>query len=286
MPGLTLFVIIDPTKEHQHALAHAVEIANIAGGHIHAFCAVYEDDLSGYTSRRDAKNKVKHRAMDMVDDLIKPLANDQVTVAREVIWNGHWYQAAVHACAKVGADYMVKCTDTHKKALNLLKKRSDFYLLRHITCPVLLVHTVESRRYERVLATVAIEDGDDGHDRLNNLVISEARRICRITGGELHVLATHKDRPNFFKLLGFRSDADDEKLPSKQLISSHFDIEPDKIHLASGPTEQAIVEKAMQIDARLLVLGTIARAGVSGAVLGNTCEKVVDQLTIDILTVY
>lgn len=286
MPGLTLFVIIDPVKEHQHALAHAAEIANRAGGHIHAFCAVYADDLSGYTSRRDAKYKIKHLAMDKVDDLIKPLVNDQVTVAREVIWNNHWYQAAVHACARVGADYMVKCTDTHKKALNLLKKRSDFYLLRHISCPVLLVHTVESRRYQRVLAAVAIEDGDDAHDRLNNLVISEARRICRITGGELHVLATHKDRPNFFKLLRFRSGADDKKPPGEQLISSHFGIEPDKVHLASGPAKQAIVESAMQIDAQLLVLGTVARAGVAGAVLGNTCEKVVDQLTIDILTVY
>jgi len=278
MPGLTLFVIIDPTKEHQHALAHAAEIANIAGGHIHAFCAVYEDDLSHYASRRDAKYKVKHRAMDKVDDLIKPLANDQVTVAREVVWNDHWYQAAVHACARVGADYMVKCSDTHKKSLNLLKKRSDFYLLRHISCPVLLVHTVESRQYRRVLAAVAVEDGDDGHDRLNNLVISEARRICRLTGGELHVLATHKDRPNFFKLLRFRSDADDEKLPDEQLISSHFGIESDKIHLASGPVRQAIVEKATHIDAQLLMPGIIARTGVSGAVLGNTCEKVVDQV--------
>jgi len=181
---------------------------------------------------------------------------------------------------------MVKCTDTHKKALNLLKERSDFYLLRHISCPVLLVHTVESRRYQRVLAAVAVEDGDDGHDRLNNLVISEARRICRLTGGELHILATHKERPKFLKLLGFRSDADDEKPSVEQLISSHFGIETDKIHFASGPAKQAIVEGAKQVDAQLLVLGTIARAGVSGAVLGNTCEKVLDQLTIDILTVY
>ncbi|MGI9316138.1 MAG: universal stress protein [bacterium] len=286
MSGLILFVIIDPTKEHQHALLHAAEIANIAGGHIHAFCAVYEHDMSHYESRRDAKRTVKNRAMDMVDDLIKPLANDQVTVAREIMWNDHWYQAAVHACARVGADYMVKCTDTHKKALNLLKARSDFYLLRHISCPVLLVHTVESSRYRRVLAAVAVENGDDGHDRLNNLVISEARRICRTTGGELHVLVTHKDRPNFFKFLGFRSDADDKKLPDEELISSHFGIETDKIHIASGPAKQAIVESATQFDAQLLVLGTISRAGVSGAVLGNTCEQILDELTIDILTVY
>lgn len=235
---------------------------------------------------RQADFGLKHRAMDMVDDLIKPLANDQVTVAREVIWNSHWYQAAVHACARVGADYMIKCTDTHRKALKILKDRSDQYLLRHISCPVLLVHTVEPSHYQRVLAAVTIEEGNNSHDELNNLVISNARRICRITGGELHVVAIHNDRKDIFSLLRFRSDGDDEKPPGEELISSHFGIEPDKIHLASGPTKQVIVEMATEIDAQLVVMGTFARAGISGAVLGNVCEKVLDQLTEDILTVH
>jgi universal stress protein E len=283
MSRITLFVIIDPTKVHQHALVRAAEIANIAGGHIHAFCAVYEDDLSGYTSRRDAKYKMKHRAIEKVDDHIKPLVNDQVTVDKEVIWNSHWYQAAAHACARIGADYMIKCTDTHNK---LLKESSDHYLLHHISCPVLLVHTVEPSRYQRVLAAVVIDDGNDSREKLNNLVISEARRICRLTGAELHVVGTHKDRPNFLKLLRIWSDGDDENPEDEQLISSRFGVEPDKIHLASGPTKQVIVEKATQFDTQLLVIGTIARAGISGAVIGNTCEKVLDQLSIDILTVH
>ena len=286
MSRLTLFVIIDPTQEQQLALERAAEIANIAGGHIHAFCAIYEDDLSHYASKRDAKRTVKHRAMDMVDDLIKPLANDQVTVDREVIWNNHWYQAAVHACARTGADFMIKSTHTHKKTLNLLKKRSDYYLLSHISCPVLLVQSVKPDRYQRVLASVAIDGGDDSHDKLNNFVISQARRICRITGGELHVVAAHKHRPDIVNLLGVRSDEDDEKPPVEQSISSHFGIEPDKIHLASGSTNQVIVEIATQIDAQLVVMGTTVRAGISGAILGNVFEKVLDQLSIDILTVH
>ena len=286
MSRLTLFVIIDPTLEYQRALLRAAEIANIAGGHIHAFCAVYENDLSGYTSRRDAKYQVRHRAMDKVDELINPLVNDQVTVAREVVWNDHWYQAAVHACARVGADYMIKCSDTHKKALNILKERSDYYLLRHISCPVLLVQSVEPMHYQRVLAAVTVEEGDNSHDELNNHVIADARRICRLTGGDLHVVATHKDRRDFFKLLRFRSDGDDEKQPDEQLISSHYGVEPDKIHLASGPAQQVIVETAMQSGTQLLVMGTVARAGISAAVLGNTCEKVLDRLPIDVLTVY
>lgn len=71
MSQLTLFVIIDPTMEVQPPLIRAADLANIAGGHIHAFYAVYEDDLSSYTSRRDAKYQVRHRAIDEVERLGK-----------------------------------------------------------------------------------------------------------------------------------------------------------------------------------------------------------------------
>ena len=285
MSQLTLFVIIDPTMEVQPALIRAADLANIAGGHIHAFCAVYEDDLSSYASRRDAKYKVRHRAIDKVDNLINPLVNDRVTVEKEVIWNEHWYQSAIHACARIGADVMIKSTYAHKKSLGGLRKRSDFYLLRYSSCPVLLVQIGESCRYQRVLAAIAIEDGDNRHDELNNLVISHARRISRTTGGELHVVAALDGRPDLANLLSILVDEDDEELPGEQLISARFGIAAENIHLDYGSAQRVIVETVKQTSAQLLVVGTVARTGISGAVLGNTCEKVLDQLSIDILAV-
>ncbi len=285
MSQLTLFVIIDPTIEQQPALVRAVDIASIAGGHIHVFCAVYEDDLSRYASRRDAKYKVRHRAMDKVDKLIKPLVNDRVTVDKEVIWNENWYQCAAHACARVGADIMIKSTYSHKESLAGLRKRSDYYLLRHSSCPVLLTQSVKPCRYQRVLAAVAIEDGDHRHDDLNNLVISNARRICRMTGGELHVVAALESSPDIADLLNFLTDEDDESLSAEQMINLRFGIEAGKVHLDYGSAKQVIVETVKQTESQLLVMGTVARAGISAAVIGNTCEKVLDQLSIDILTV-
>ncbi len=285
MSQLTLFVIIDPTREEQPALMRAAEIANFAGGRIHAFCAVYEDDLSLYASRRDAKYKLRHRALDKVDNLINPLVNDRVTIDKEVIWNEHWYQSAVHACARVGADIMIKSTYIHEKILDGFRKRSDYHLLRHNSCPVLLVQSPKPCRYQTVLAAIAIEDGDNRHDELNNFVISHARRICRTRGGELHVVAALEDNLDIARLLNMPVDEDDEKLSTAQMISLRFGIEPDNIHIDYGSAQQVIVTMVKQTEAQLLVIGTIARSGVSGAILGNTCEKVLDDLSIDILTV-
>ena len=285
MPQLNLFVIIDPTQDQQPALARAAELANIAGGHIHAFCAVYKNDLSQYASRRDAKYKVRHQAMDKVDDLIASLVNEQVTAKSEVIWNERWYQSAVYACARVGADIMIKSTYPHKKGLHGLRKRSDYHLLRHNSCPVLLTQSTGPFRYEQVLAALAIEDGDTRHDELNNLVISNARRICRITEGELQVVAAFEDSSNIAELLGILIDEDDEQLSAEQMINVRFGIEAGEVHLSYGSAKKVIVETAIKTETQLLVIGTAARTGISAAVLGNTCEKVLDELSIDILTV-
>lgn len=285
MNRLTLFVIIDPTMEEQPALIRAADLANIAGGHIHAFCAVYEDDLYSYASRRDAKYKVRHRAIDRVDNLINPLVNDQVTVDKEVMWNEHWYQSAVHACARLGADVMIKSTYAHGKSFAGLRKRSDYYLLRHSSCPVLLTKIAKSCGYQSVLAAIAIEDGDHRHNELNNLVISQARRICRTTGAELHVVAALEGRPDIAGLLNIIVDEEEEELQSEQLISVRFGIDSEKIHLDYGSPEHVIMGAIKKTSPQLLVLGTVARTGISGAVLGNTCEKLLDRLSNDILVV-
>ena len=173
-----------------------------------------------------------------------------------------------------------------EKSLGGLRKRSDYYLLRHNSCPVLLTQSTKPCRYQRVLAAIAIEDGDHRHDDLNNIVISNAKRICRATGGELHVVVALEDSLNIADLLNFLTEEDeDEELSAEQMINLRFGIEAEKIHLDYGSPKQFIVETVKQTAAQLLVMGTVARAGISGAVLGNTCEKVLDQLSIDILTV-
>lgn len=62
-------------------------------------------------------------------------------------------------------------------------------------------------------------------------------------------------------------------------ISSHYQ------HLSQGLPEQVIPEAAKQLDAELVVLGTIGRTGLSAALLGNTAEHVLDQLNCDVLAI-
>jgi universal stress protein E len=285
MSQLTLFVIIDPTRTDQPALVRAADIAGVSGGHVHAFCAVHEEDISAYSSRRDAKYQLRQQAKDRISALLEPLASEHISVSQEVVWNERWYEYAVHACAKLGADVLIKSTFKHDKGFAKLRKRSDYHLMRYSPCPVLLTQSPESCEYKRVLAAVAIEDGENRHDELNNLVIAQSRRICRLTGAELHVVAALDDDPDIAQLLDIMIDEDEQKLSSEELIHRRFGVDIDKVHIDFAPAKEVILDTAKKLECELLVLGTVARKGISGAILGNTCEKVLDLSSIDVLTV-
>lgn len=285
MANRTLFVIIDPTQEEQPALARAAALLRESGGHLHGFCCVYQEDFGDFASRRDAKRQIREKAQEALNGLIRPLASDNVSVATEVYWNQHWFESAVQACARIGADLLLKSTFAHKRRSHILSERSDYYILRHSPCPVLLTKSVSERSYTQVLAALALEDNDRTHDILNNHVIAQAQKISRGSGARLHAVAALEGTPNIAQLLKITEAEDREKLSDEQLVSERFGIDTDKVHIDYGPAKAVIKETAKQMDADLLVMGTAARSGVSGAVIGNTCEKVLDEVAIDVLVV-
>lgn len=60
---------------------------------------------------------------------------------------------------------------------------------------------------------------------------------------------------------------------------------PHAQHLSQGLPEQVIPDFAKQLDAELVILGTIGRTGISAALLGNTAEHVLDQINCDVLAI-
>ncbi len=42
---------------------------------------------------------------------------------------------------------------------------------------------------------------------------------------------------------------------------------------------------AKNINADIVVIGSVGRSGISGALIGNTAEKILDEVTADVLVV-
>ncbi len=62
-----------------------------------------------------------------------------------------------------------------------------------------------------------------------------------------------------------------------------YQITEQQTHLLQGLPEDVISEVANEIDAELVILGTVGRSGLSATLLGHTAEQVIDNLNCDLL---
>lgn len=287
MATSNLFVIIDPTQDKQPALVRAADIARQMGGHLHVYCCDYveTEDLGKFRSRSDAKKQTLKKAKEQVEKLVAPLRKEKLSLSTEVIWNQGWYQAAVHAAAREASDLIIKSTYSHKGRSHPLNERSDFYMIRNSTCPILLTRSGISQRLEKVLAAVAIEKSYKEHSSLNNRIVSQAKKIARDAGAELHLVAALQDKPDLEKLLELHLDKDEELRTERELIAERFGVDPGMVHVTEGAPEKVIVKTAKALGVQAVILGTKARKGLKGALFGNTAEKILDKLDSDVLVI-
>lgn len=58
-----------------------------------------------------------------------------------------------------------------------------------------------------------------------------------------------------------------------------------KTHLLKGPARTEIPALAKQLEADVILMGTVARTGISGFVMGNTAETILSQIDCSVLAI-
>lgn len=56
-------------------------------------------------------------------------------------------------------------------------------------------------------------------------------------------------------------------------------------HLIRGEASVVLLRTVRSLEADLLVMGTVARTGIAGLIIGNTAETVLDQVNCSVLAI-
>jgi universal stress protein E len=67
--------------------------------------------------------------------------------------------------------------------------------------------------------------------------------------------------------------------------SEKYAIDSKRCYVKEGLPEKVIPKIAKDIDAELVIIGTVGRVGISAALIGNTAEHVIDELVCDVLAI-
>jgi universal stress protein E len=278
-----LFVVVDPTATHQVALVKALLIAKLGGCHIHAFLCVYKDmDQAGvYSSRKDFKRHTLEDAATWLEELMQPCKLSGVPYTTKVTWNSKWIDSTIRAVEKSGCDLMIKSSFHHTKARRFFSSTSDYKLMHRCACPILFAHQAQDWKSDRIIACLDLVSADRQHARLNNEIIRDARAFAGIVGMDLFIACAYTDA------------IDSDHLPLKThghdvteaQLGELYDIEPERVLLRQGSTVEALQAICKENDPSIVIIGTLARTGVKGKLIGNTAEKLLDIVDADLLTV-
>ncbi len=216
-------------------------------------------------------------------------------IIREVMRNGH--------------DLVIKIPESHNW-LGQLFGSDDMHLLRKCPCPVWLIKAGVTTSYRSILATVDVNDAYPpakltSQRALNQQILEMAVSLALSDSAELHIMHAWESIGESAMRGVFLSTSEEEiiayveqvrerhavaldallhELTSK-LGNNTLDYIKPRTHLVKGSPRREIPAFARQIEADLVVMGTVARTGVPGFIIGNTAETILNQIDCSVLAV-
>ncbi len=168
-------------------------------------------------------------------------------------------------------------------------------LLRKCPCPVWVIRPTRAR-IQRVLVAV---DPEPDEAALNHTLLELGAAMVDADGGELHLLhawelygeATMRGSsfaaipPDRLDAL-LESERDDRVRALNVLVAtSNVATAPWQIHVLKGPPGRIVPHFVQAHRINLLVMGTVARTGLPGLIMGNTAEQVLDAVNCSVIAV-
>ena len=172
----------------------------------------------------------------------------------------------------------------------------DMELLRKCPCPVLLVRHGEATPRPRIVA--AVNAGTDWAEeqalnrKIVEMMLLMANRLNARSTGLLHVWAPYAERsirnyPSDDEFGIYVEETRQQGAADLDRLVQSFDGRLDGVAatLLRGTPEAAIPQFVVSEGIDIVVMGTVARAGIAGMLLGNTAERILRKLPCSVLTV-
>ncbi|WP_433765773.1 universal stress protein [Pseudomonas putida] len=264
----SILVVIEPEHAESLALKRAKLIAGVTQAHLHLLVCDPKHDHSA-----------------MLSVLKAALLEDGFSVTTEQAWNQSLHETIVDVQQAEGCGLVIKQHFPDSALKRALLTPADWKLLRHCPTPVLLVKTAGSWKDKVILAAIDVGNTDPEHRHLHNTIIDHGYDIASLARAQLHVISAHPSPmlssadPTF----QLKETIEARYREQCQAFQAEFDIDDAHLHIEEGPADVLIPFMVHKLQAAVTVIGTVARSGISGTLIGNTAEVVLDAVESDVL---
>lgn len=289
-----ILVSVDDTVDARYTLEKALRIAQAAGARVHVVRVVYEGiaDLSASAidASQDLKTFLLQAAESFLEELVERARRQFPGIETVTLWNPRVWEGILHAAERVEADLILKGATVREGFEAAIRTPDDWNLLRHSRVPVLLVKPDAWVAAPVVLC--ALDAFDDGHRAMNRQILTQARQFADLLGGPLDVAVAYPLFEPWVGELGalksydeLRQGIEGEIRERVVALAGEAGIQYRRLIADEGHAVQVIGRLVEDDEAQLVVIGTHARAGIQGVLLGNTSERVLHVVPVDVATI-
>jgi universal stress protein E len=196
---------------------------------------------------------------------------------------------------RAGHDLVMMGTEQEDGLRERIFGTTVMHLMRKCPCPLWVIRPRRGRKFARILAAVAPAEGAASKEALNDTIMTLATSLARMEKSPLHVV--HCWTEPYESLLKRQVGAE----TAKQLVRETKDTHQEWLdallarhpaddlqrhaHLLKGDPGLRIPELAKKRGVDLVIMGSVSRTGIKGFLIGNTAEKVMNELHCSIMTV-
>lgn len=218
---------------------------------------------------------------------------------------GKTYLEAIRAVLKNGYDLLIKPAENPTWTKRLFGS-DDLHLLRKCPCPVWLMKPTEKSNYNSILAAVDFDllHPHSAEHELNREILELAASLALNDVASLHIVHAWEALAEGklvsrggMSMEGVTSYVGREQASHRKELyrlaeelrgwigKDAYDSLLPGFHMPKGLAKKEVAALAAELRADLVVMGTVARTGISGLIIGNTAETILDQLTCSVLAI-
>lgn len=236
------------------------------------------------------------RCLKRLDAMATSMRRDGLTVSVAAEWDYPAHEAVIRRARRTGADLIVAERHESRHVAPWVLRYADWELLRHSPVPVLLIKTRRAYGSVKVLAAVDPSHALAKTAALDTRILRIASQVSTAARGQLH--AVHAFVPSLgdvpeaeltlpdssARIMRNAQGAAAKRLASTLRAARLGKLAPGRRHLVAQHAADAIPLVARTHGIGIVVMGLV-RTGFKGLLIGNTAERLLDDLACDLLIV-
>jgi len=280
------------------AVLKGAQLARAYGAQLELFhgltTQLYSDyDLAGerglVSLEQDLRQKARRRLEAIADRL--RVHSIKVTISAE--WDYPAHEAIIRRAQAIKADLIVASLHAGRHRMPWLLRLTDWELVRLSPVPVLLVKNPHPYRHPAVLAAIDPSHAHEKPLQLDKEILRVGKTLAAALRGTSHAAHAYARFPMSLQPEGITAGTLEAmeiqaeraaKIRLSRAVKS-VRIARSRQYLIARPPIDAIAEAAKKSGSAIVVVGAISRSGYKRLLIGNTAERILDELPCDIMVI-